>query len=284
MLGEGGPFLAEARRRGLTVVIEVYTLLSALRIVAAEQQAFPEWEDPFEAGGVEAIEETARSGMLKHGDWFVCPSTAVRDDLCDHWGVSAARTTVVPYGVDPKWLELAPRPTPGRVLFVGTAGLWKGIHYLATASELLAGAGDSWEFRVAGHVAPRIAARPECRRLTFLGRVPRDQIHREYEQADVLVLPSLAEGSAESTYEALAAGVPVVTTRASGSVVRDGVEGLIVPERDAAALAAAIEEIVGDRARRADMARAARQRAQEFTWARYGERLIAALTTMADRR
>ena len=48
----------------------------------------------------------------------------------------------------------------------------------------------------------------------------------------MFVLPSLAEGSAEVTYEAIAAGVPVVTTRAAGSVVRDGIEGRIVPERD----------------------------------------------------
>ena len=47
--------------------------------------------------------------------------------------------------------------------------------------------------------------------------------------ADVFVFPSLFEGSAVVTYEALAAGLPSVVTPSAGSVVRDGVEGFIVP-------------------------------------------------------
>jgi glycosyltransferase involved in cell wall biosynthesis len=99
------------------------------------------------------------------------------------------------------------------------------------------------------------------------------------------VLPSLAEGSAETTYEALACGVPVVTTLEAGSVVRDGIEGRIVPSRDPEALASAIAEIVQDRQKRERMSRAARERARDYTWERYGERLLAALTDkLADRR
>ena len=80
----------------------------------------------------------------------------------------------------------------------------------------------------------------------------------EFRQADVFVLPTLAEGSAEVINEALGAGIPVVTTPAAGSVVRDGIEGRIVPERDPAALAAAIDELLSDRPLRARMALAAR--------------------------
>lgn len=284
MLGEGGPFLGEARRRGLAVVSEVYILLSTLRVVAAEQRKFPDWELPDDPALVEQIEQNARAGLIANSDYFVCPSAAVRDDLVNHWHVAADRTSVVPYGMDPKWLELEPRPIPGRILFVGTADLRKGIHYLAQAAELLAAAGHQFEFRVAGHVTPRISARPECRRLNFLGRVPRTRIHEEFQQADIFVLPSLAEGSAEVTYEALAAGVPVVTTAASGSVARDGIEGHIVPERDADALAAAIAGFVADRVQRDCMAAAARIRARDYTWDRYGERLLAALTTFHGQR
>lgn len=102
-------------------------------------------------------------------------------------------------------------------------------------------------------------------------------MRREFAGADVFVLPSLAEGSAEVTYEALACGVPVITTKAAGSVVRDGIEGRIVPERDPDAVAAAILEIVEDREKRNRMAFAARERARHYTWDRYGERLVTAL-------
>ena len=63
--------------------------------------------------------------------------------------------------------------------------------------------------------------------------------------------------------------------------MRDGIEGRIVPSRDPDALANAITEIVEDRQKRERMAYAARERAQEFTWERYGERLIAALKSFA---
>jgi glycosyltransferase involved in cell wall biosynthesis len=133
---------------------------------------------------------------------------------------------------------------------------------------------------VAGDVTSRVAEQSVCRRLRFLGRIARERIHEEFAAADVFVLPSLAEGSAGVTYEALAAGVPVVTTPAAGSVVRDGVDGRIVPERDPVALADAIAEIVEDRNKRERMSIAARERARDYTWNRYGERLIAALRSI----
>jgi glycosyltransferase involved in cell wall biosynthesis len=81
--------------------------------------------------------------------------------------------------------------------------------------------------------------------------------------------------------EAMACGVPVITTPNCGSVIRDGVDGFIVPIRDAAAIADKIERLLGDRELRGRMGRSARERAREFTWQRYGERLISALDTLA---
>jgi glycosyltransferase involved in cell wall biosynthesis len=280
MLGEGGPFLAEARQRGLKIVSEVYILLSTERILAEERKLFPDWEA--EQPDYDSIRREFPDAdvLLTQTDLAICPSEAVREDLADHFGIPRERSAVVPYGMNPKLLELQPKPQRGRVLFVGTAELRKGIHYLAMAAEKLAAKNIRCEFRVAGNVPPEIARRTECRHLNFLGRVPRERIAEEYQQADVFVLPSLAEGSAEVTYEALAAGLPVITTRAAGSVVRDGIEGRIVPERDADALADAIEQLVEDRTLRDRMALAARARARDFTWERYGERLVNALHSM----
>jgi len=277
MLGEGGPLLAEARRRGLKVVSEVYILLSTERILAEERKLFPGWEPEQPDYNAIRREFPDSNALLAQTDFAICPSEAVREDLAQHFGIPRDRSVVVPYGMNPKLLELRPKPRRGRVLFVGTADLRKGIHYLAMAAEILAVRGIRCEFRAVGNVAPRIAERAECKYVAFLGRVPRDRIAEEYQQADVFVLPSLAEGSAEVTYEALAAGVPVITTRASGSVMRDGIEGRIIPERDAGALAKAIQEVIENRPLREQMAAAARQRARDYTWDRYGQRLVAAL-------
>ncbi|MEY2502810.1 MAG: hypothetical protein QOI07_3144 [Verrucomicrobiota bacterium] len=277
MLGECAPLLVAAKERGLTVVSEIYILLSTERILAEERKQFPGWEP--EAPDYTALRRDLgrEDVLLTRSDFAMCPSEAVRADLVKNFGFDQTRTAVVPYGMDPALLSIKTDPVPGRILFAGTADLRKGIHYLAMAAGKLHARGLGCEFRIAGNVQSSVANQNECRHLNFLGRVPREGMAAEFAAADVFVLPSLAEGSAEATYEALACGVPVVTTAEAGSVVRNRIDGLIVPARDADALANAISEIVDDREKRRAMARAARQRAAEFTWEKYGERLVATL-------
>jgi glycosyltransferase involved in cell wall biosynthesis len=255
-------------------------LLSSDRILKKERIDFPDWESEppdYEAIGKKFFSENV---LLTRSNFFICPSQAVQSDLVENFGIAATKTTVVPYGMKSHWLEIEQTPIPRRILFVGSANLRKGIHYLAIAAEKLYLAGYRYEFRVAGDVEASVLEKPLCKHLTFLGRVPRDKVYQEFATADIFVLPSLAEGSAGVTYEALAAGLPVVTTNASGSVVQDGIEGYIVPERDPDALAKAIAEIVEDRPKREKMAIAARDRARDYVWDRYGERLIAAINSV----
>ena len=277
MLGECGPLFAEGKRRGLITVSEIYVPLSTERILREERKKFPGWElnAPDYAAVCRGFESEHVSSL--DADFAICPSEWVRDDLVQNFGLPGERAAVVPYGVNPELFALRNEPVRGRILFAGTADLRKGIHYLAMASEKLAARGNGYEFRVAGNVERSLANREQCRHLRFLGRVPRAEIAREFTAADLLVLPSLAEGSAEATYEALACGVPVVATPEAGSVVRDDIDGRIVPSRDPEELANAIAEIVEDRQKRERMSHAARDRAHDYTWERYGERLLAAL-------
>ena len=279
MLGEFPPLLTAADQQGIKVISDVYILLSTERILTEERRKFPKWESESHNDAVRR-ELGLEDVLLTRTSFFICPSQAVHDDLVKNYDIDRQRIAVVPYGLDTKWLALESNPEPKRILFVGTAGLRKGIHYLAMAAERLHARGYHYEFRVAGDVSPSVFQQPVCRHLTFLGRIPRNQIHKEFLAADVFVLPTLAEGSAGVTYQALGAGLPVVTTVSSGSVVRDGVEGYIVPERDAERLGEAITEIVEDRHKRGKMSCAARKRAQEFVWARYGDRLIQAIQSM----
>ena len=116
----------------------------------------------------------------------------------------------------------------------------------------------------------------ECVELT--GPVPRAVIHEHYAWADVFLLPSICEGSATVCYEALAAGLPVVTTPNSGSVVRDGVDGFVVPIRDADAIVERLERLASVPNLLEEMSTNALQRAAEFTVEKYGQRLLATLS------
>lgn len=281
MLGECGPLLVAAKERGLKIISEIYILLSTERILAEERKKFPDWEPNVPNFASIRRELGIEDVLLTRSDFAVCPSEAVRDDLVNNFGFVRERTAVVPYGVSQELFSIQNKPVRGRVLFAGTAELRKGIHYLAMAAEKLTQRGLDYEFRVAGNVQRSVAEQTVCGHLNFLGRIPRAEIAREFASADVFVLPSLAEGSAESTYEALACGIPVVTTAEAGSVVRDGIEGRIVPSRDPEGVASAIAEIVEDRQLRERMSEAARTRASDFTWEQYGERLVDTLQRFA---
>lgn len=94
-------------------------------------------------------------------------------------------------------------------------------------------------------------------------------MHHYFQRADIFVYPSLYEGSAIAIYEALASGLPVITTPNNGSRITDGVEGFIVPIRDVEALKEKILVLYEDRELRETMGTNARKRAEEFTWATY---------------
>src|SRR5262249_26998163 len=152
-------------------------------------------------------------------DIIVCGSSFVRDGIADCGG-PAERCVVVPYGVDHRF-RLPPRTdhdAPLRVLVVGAVGLRKGSPYVLAAARALRGRAA---FRLVGAIeaSPRASVLlSEVVELT--GSVPRSAMLQHFAWADVLLLPSVCEGSATAIYEALAASLPVICTANSGSVVR----------------------------------------------------------------
>ena len=246
------------------------------KLLADEAASFPQWEAPAqEELGLDTY--CAReSAEWAAADLIVCGSEWVKDGVVACGG-EKARCVVVPYGLDTMANAFAPkRREPGRlrVLTVGAIGLRKGSPYVLEAAERLAGRA---EFRMVGPIQILSGAESRLRKKVHVtGIVPRSEIASHFEWADVFLLPSLCEGSATSTYEAMAHGLPVVCTPQTGSVVRDGVDGFIVPARDPAAIAEKIETLAADSSLLASMSAGARQHSSGFTLEKYGERLLAA--------
>jgi glycosyltransferase involved in cell wall biosynthesis len=229
----------------------------------------PGLEEPFPPKVLERSKRQWKEALevIHH---FIVPSEAVAKSLVE-MGARREFIHLVPYRVPSQYLALTPKPVPGRMLFIGSATLGKGIHTLAAAARQLSD--KRIQIRVAGSIGTKMREFCAGSELVFLGRIPRSEIIEEFLQADALVLPTLTEGSSEATYEALGAGLPVITTPAAGSVVRDGIEGFIVSERDPQALAGQMDLLMRDRPLRGIMAANARKRAAEFTEVRYEERL-----------
>ncbi|MCT0229497.1 glycosyltransferase family 4 protein [Synechococcus sp. CS-1324] len=265
----------QAKELGLKVVHELIISADVGRTLLEERRLHPGIEPDGEAPElVEAgIERDRQKWALS--DQVLVPSSYCLDS-CIALGCDPAKLSLVPYGIPEHWFELEAEPEPGRILFVGQVGLRKGNHVLAEACRELRRRGVAFDCRVAGPPLVDVSL-PLFEGPTYLGQVPRRQIREEFRRADLFVLPTLAEGMALVHLEAMACGLPVITTPQCGSVVRDGVEGFLVPMGQSVPLADRLEQLLGDRSLRNRLGAAARLRAHDYTWARYGERLLTTL-------
>ncbi len=200
---------------------------------------------------------------IEMADWIVVNSDFVRETF--EWaGFDTTRVKVIYAGVETEFLDSVPeRDTdmgegPLRLLFAGEIGQRKGADVLFRALSSLEGV--DWTLDLVGVITPAIKASwakflgdP---RVTWRGTVRIRELAALMSRAEVFVFPSLAEGSARVVAMAMAAGCDVVTTRNSGSVVRDGVHGRLVPPGDGDALAAAFTQIAEQRTILAPIGRA----------------------------
>src|SRR5579864_36354 len=168
------------------------------------------------------------------------------------------------------------RPPVFRAVFSGALIERKGIHHLLEAwHRLNLSDAELWLLGSVHEEAKPYLKKFWCDNIRVLG-FKRD-LENYLNQGSVYVFPSRLEGSAKTIYEAAASGLPMITTREAGDVVRDGVEGIIVQPGDVDAIAAAIEHLYRHPEIVASMGMAARQRVVEnFTWDLYRTRLLGA--------
>ena len=158
------------------------------------------------------------------------------------------------------------------MLFLGQVILRKGIQYLIAAAKLLER--ENIHFDIVGPLgisADAIVTAPK--NMIFHGRAGRDQATAWYQQSHVFVLPTLSDGFALTQLEAMAHGLPVVTTPCCGEVVSDGVDGFVVPPREVEALAQAFQRYLAEPELLPQHSVAAAAKAGQFTLARLAENL-----------
>jgi glycosyltransferase involved in cell wall biosynthesis len=201
------------------------------------------------------------------------------------YGMAPDRAVYIPNGVEPRFFvprEYPDRPEGVRFLWAGTWLDQRGIFYLRDAMQRLASRVPRMTLTIAGpgtspeqierffgnELAGKILVRPV---------VPSDQMPELYLEHDVFIFPSLMEGLPTVIMEAMASGMPVITTETCGmpDVVENEFNGLLVPPADAVALENAILRLYSS----ADLRRKLGQQAQEsmrrHTWERAGLRLEA---------
>jgi alpha-maltose-1-phosphate synthase len=212
----------------------------------------------------------------KQADLILAGSGFVKDSL-ERIGIAPDKVVILPYGVDLDLFSPAAEKKIGgqvKAVFAGQLAVRKGVTYLLEAFRGLSNLNCRLVL-IGGGIQDKKTLERYGVAFDHVPWVQRAELARHYKEADFFVFPSLREGSALVTYEALASGLPIITTPNSGSVVRHGIEGLIVPPRDVDTLRKNIQRLAVDGELRRKMGLAARKRAEQYSWNRYHQRLAA---------
>lgn len=253
-------FLWAARLGGARAIVLVHHLYHRLRPVA--WQRVVDWV-------LEAIE-------LHAAHHVVVNSRSTADDVTG-MGIPRKRISVVHPAVGEIPAEVKRRPfgagRPIRLLAVGYVGTRKGYEHLLVA---LAKARSQFRLTIVGDAQYESAYRTRLERLIafhglsqrveFAGLVTDAELALTYRSADIFVAPTLWEGYGMALLDAMLYGLPIVATRVGAipELVQDEHTGLLVPPRDADALAASLERLAGDPPAALEMGKRARLRALEL--------------------
>jgi glycosyltransferase involved in cell wall biosynthesis len=213
-------------------------------------------------------------------DRILIPSEPARQSFIRQ-GIDPARVVKVPYGVDiSAFSPPLKERLPAAVVSVAAVGLRKGHHHLIEAYRMLSTPNAT--LTLVGTVTPGWGDRLRLDQVGVraTGPVNRSRVIEELQRASVFVLASVEDGFGLVIAQAMACGLPVIATEATGirELITDGVEGIVVPAPpDAQTLAEAMDSLLSDPDRAREMGAAGRRRVESFGgWDRYGHQLVAA--------
>lgn len=204
-----------------------------------------------------------------NADYLLLPSQFVKNEIVKFYDIDEKKLFVVPFGahlgsvknydkIDPKSIQFG---------FAGGTSPRKGLHYLLQAFDR--------EFDPdALHICGRIYKDSLVKKsnIHFYGHV---DIEKYFTKFDVYVFPTLMEGSSKSVYEAMAAGIPVITTPNAGSIIEDGQEGFIVPVGDINALKEKMQYFKDNPEELIRMGKNGRKKIENgFLWEDYAQRVV----------
>jgi len=191
---------------------------------------------------------------------------------------------VIPNGVElDRFYPAEANQTPDvlRLLTVGRLSVTKRVEMLIDAVEILHKEGYRLRFTIVGGggMEPQLREIVQKKNLgnviEIMGRTDAEDMPQMYRQSDVFISASMQEGMSNAMLEAMASGLPIITTRCEGLDELIADNGLIVERAEAGTIAGAIKKLTDDRQLCRQMALAARKQAEQFSWSRAAESYLA---------
>ena len=246
------------------------------RLLTEELAAHPDCADSLQQEWELALPEDDFRHLVAETELasrFLAASSFTRSTLIEH-GARPETITVIPYGVDLDHFHPAPTRPPAsgtlQLLFVGRINQRKGVKYLLEALKQFRP--SDVQLTVCGRVVDSLALfRASGIDVNVRPSVSAEELVHAYQRADLFVLPSVAEGFAQVLLEALACGLPILSTThtAAPDLITEGKEGFIVPPRRPDLLAERIAWCLDNRPALEAMRERARSTAEQFTWDRF---------------
>ena len=182
---------------------------------------------------------------------------------------------VIPNGVDCNEFTPAAKKSPDgtlQILCVSRLIERKGINYLIDAMAHLQKAGINCQLQIVGEgnllqdLKNQVSELGLNNRVELVGRLKHDELPGYYQKADIFILPSKNEGMSNTVLEAMAAGLPIITTRTGGALELVDKNGILISQEDSDDITRAVKHLVENPEERLVMGKHSRKTAQKFSW------------------
>lgn len=274
--------LQRAKALGVLAIYEQPSQHHTFFTRIAEEQ-FKKYPELKSAGTSLLVDEKSRrrnarrDEELATADVIVCNSTFTKRTLVGA-GVDASRIQVVPYGFPPRVEEVAEKPVDRPLVFLnaGTQNLRKAIHLLYRAWRQCDFKPEEAELWLIGKMAlPEETRKDLPGKVIIRESIPRNELMTLYRQADVFVLPTLADGFGMVISEAMSRGLAVITTGNSGGpdITTDGVDGIHIAAGDEHVLIEKMKWCVANREKVREIGFNAWVTSGKYQWSEYRKKI-----------
>lgn len=218
----------------------------------------------------------------EEADMLLVNSDYVKDTFLEQ-GYPAEKISVIHLGIDESFYDLKKSYQSDKVklLFTGNFGFRKGAHIII---EALGKLNIPYTLDVIGNVSAEVPIPDWFRNnpdITLHGHMPQDKMKKYLAESDVYIFPSFVEGAAQSVKEAMAAGMPVITTVNSGAPIQHLENGYLIKDDSAEDLANAIVALSKDEVLRSRIGKAAAATIKaSHTWSNYAKEVTALYKNM----
>ncbi|MFA6407401.1 MAG: glycosyltransferase family 4 protein [Candidatus Paceibacterota bacterium] len=270
--------MQKAKKLGATIIVEngsAHTLY-VMKILREEYDRFGIVPGVFQLSHEKLVEKDVLA--YRDMDYVSVPSLFVKRTFLEY-GIPENKIIHIPYGVDLSEFRQVPKSdNVFRVIYVGGMTLQKGVHYLLKAFSQLNLPNS--ELVLIGSMSEEME--PFFKRyegsFTYKGHISQSELYKHYSQGSVFAIASIQDGFGMVLLQAMACGLPVICTTNTGGedIVRNGLDGFIIPIRSENAIKEKLLYFYENSDKAKEMGKSAKQRVSSgFTWDDYGKRMIA---------